>query len=393
MPSTSSPITFPGIANTVSLTPISAPSPADLLEKKHHNKDGKGFHNPWPSWNPLPFRQMLGTILARRTARGKQPSTKPPHYTVVKPTFLNERFLPSSSSLRATWMGHAAYFLEFPSSLRVIFDPVFTDRCSPSSFMGPKRYTPLPAKTADIPIIDLVIISHSHYDHLSHPTVVEIAKKFPDCQFLVPLGNKAWFQSCGIKNVTEMDWWETNEIKIEVSKGTHGDGGVIEATVACLPAQHTSGRTGFDRDHTLWASWSVESGGKKVWFGGDTGYRATCDIPEGSFVYDPKYDHLPVCPVFKEIGNLRGPFDLGLIPIGAYDPRFLFSSMHADPYDAVNIFLDTKCEKAMGIHYATWVLTEEEITEPPKLLKEALKWKEVPEEKFGTCDIGGTRDF
>ena len=99
----------------------------------------------------------------------------------------------------------------------------------------------------------------------------------------------------------------------------------LTARFGCLPCQHTSGRTPFDKGHTLWASWSVESGGKKVWFGGDTGYRAVPELPKGVDDYGPEHNY-PHCPAFNDIGNLRGPFDLGLIPIGAYDPRYISKS-------------------------------------------------------------------
>ena len=125
----------------------------------------------------------------------------------------------------------------------------------------------------------------------------------------------------------------------------------------------------------------------------DTGYRAVDELPEGSDDYDPKYK-FPHCPAFEQIGRLRGPFDLGLIPIGAYDPRYIMSPMHANPFDSVNIFVDTKCKRAMGIHWGTWVLTEEDVLEPPKLLKKALAEKGISEQGvFDTCDIGESREF
>ena len=145
---------------------------------------------------------------------------------------------------------------------------------------------------------------------------------------------------------------------------------------------------------TLWASWSVESGGKRVWFGGDTGYRTVPDLPDEVDDYGPEMKHLPHCPAFNHIGDYRGPFDLGLIPIGAYSPRFIMSPMHANPQDSVNIFKDTKCRRAMGIHWGTWVLTDEDVFEPPKKLKLALKGDGIPEEGvFDVCDIGESREF
>lgn len=128
-----------------------------------------------------------------------------------------------------------------------------------------------------------------------------------------------------------------------------------------------------------------------MWFGGDTGYRGIKeDLPSG----DPRGNKYPHCPAFKEIGKYRGPFDLSLIPIGAYAPRYIFSSMHADPYDAVEIFKDTNSKRAMGIHWGTWVLTEEDALEPPRVLKEALKESGISEEGvFDTCSIGESREF
>lgn len=333
------------------------------------------------------------TIVSYRptiTGELKLPVTTPPTVPVVKPEWLPDRN--ASSNLRATWLGHACYYVEFPSGLRVLFDPVFEDRCSPFNFMGPKRFTPRPCDIKDIPVIDAVVISHSHYDHLSHTSVLEIQKSHPDVQFFVGLGLETWFRKSGLNNVTELDWWEDADLTITVQDAGKKDS--IQARISCLPCQHTSARTAFDKDKTLWCSWGVRSGTKSVWFGGDTGYRAVPHLPAGIDDYGPEYDALPRCPQFKQIGDLRGPFDLGLIPIGAYFPRVAFSSMHANPYDSVEIFKDTKCEKAMGIHWGTWALTLEEVMEPPNMLKEALKRQNIPETGvFDVCDIGASREF
>lgn len=223
----------------------------------------------------------------------------------------------------------------------------------------------------------------------------------------MPLGNKKWFEASGIHKVTELDWWEERDMMLSPAKSgrassvtsteeTPADAGTstILGRIGCLPCQHTSARTPFDYAKTLWASWSVESGGKKVWFGGDTGYRAVPELPKGEDDYGPAQKHLPHCPAFADIGQHRGPFDLGLIPIGAYDPRHIMSSMHANPRDSVNIILDTRCKRAMGIHWGTWVLTEEDVLEPPRKLREALVMNEIPEDGvFDVCEIGESREF
>lgn len=263
----------------------------------------------------------------------------------------------------------------------------------------------------DIPMVDVVVISHSHYDHLSHPTITEIQMRHPNVLFAVPLGLKKWFNDSGVKNVVELDWWQdiditlnpaTNQKSVSAASDTpfnasgspSSDSESITARISCLPCQHTSARTLWDKNHTLWASWAVKSGNKNVWFGGDTGYRHVPKLPAGHDDYSPEYAHLPRCPAFKEIGDRVGPFDLGMIPIGAYDPRWIFSSMHANPFDSVEIFKDTGCKRAMGIHWGTWVLTEEDVWAPAILLRKAMGRSGLAEQGvFDVCDIGESREF
>lgn len=141
----------------------------------------------------------------------------------------------------------------------------------------------MPCKIEDLPFVDAVVISHNHYDHLSLPTVKRIHEKYPGCHFFAPLGNKAWFSNNGIHNMTEMDWWEERDLTLSPSNDVNKDNNSTEVTTAvdttpkpsdiiarigCLPCQHTSSRGPFDLAKTLWASWSVESGGSKVYFAG-----------------------------------------------------------------------------------------------------------------------------
>ncbi|KIW80737.1 hypothetical protein Z517_07353 [Fonsecaea pedrosoi CBS 271.37] len=400
-------------AATIAIPSTASPKPDDEITKTKawHVKSG-GFQNPWPSWQMHSLHTLLWGLLQRRlTGKANKPDTTPPTVPVRPPTFLPSRTANSSGSLRATWLGHACFYVEFPTGLRVLFDPVFTDRCSPFSWLGPKRYTELPCQIKDIPVIDAVIISHNHYDHLSHPTVLEIAKHNPECHFFVPLGNKKWFSDSGIEKCTELDWWDEVDFTLTPSPPTSTETkrasvsstdepniassrDAITARISCLPCQHISARSIHDRAATLWASWSVSSGSKSVYFGGDTGYRTVPKSSEGKDDWAEEYSKLPHCPAFADIGRLRGPFDLGLIPIGAYMPRWIMSPMHANPRDAVEIFRDVKCKRALGIHWGTWVLTEEDVLEPPRLLKEALKHHNMEETGvFDICDIGESREF
>jgi L-ascorbate metabolism protein UlaG (beta-lactamase superfamily) len=413
-------------AASVAAPSVAGDRPDDELTKiKAHHVKGGGFNNPWPSWQMHSTWGIITALASRRWNKtGNIPDTTPPTVPVRTPTFLPSR--DAGGKLRATWLGHACYYVEFPSGLRVLFDPVFTERCSPFSWLGPKRYTEMPCQIKDIPIIDAVVISHNHYDHLSHPTVTEIHKRHPNCQFFVPLGNKKWFADSGIPNCTELDWWDEVDFTLTPASptkssrhtststtSTHGEStpaplppsSTITARISCLPCQHISSRSIHDRAATLWASWSVSSTPSptpanpiqtpsSVFFAGDTGYRAVPRSSDGHDDYSPEYAHLPHCPAFADIGRLRGPFDLGLIPIGAYMPRWIMSGMHANPRDAVEIFRDTQCKKALGMHWGTWVLTEEDVLEPPKLLRAALKYHNMAETGvFDICDIGESRQF
>ncbi|TPX16379.1 uncharacterized protein E0L32_004028 [Thyridium curvatum] len=385
--------------------------PDDADSKPHHATPGKVFKNPWPSFVYRPGRSIgLELVYRSWTGKAKKMVTEGHGIPVQKATFLPSRHIKSTDAgkdaassdgrllsqdtIRATWLGHACFYVEFPSGLRVLFDPVFEDRCSPVSWFGPRRFTEVPTTIADIPFVDACFISHAHYDHLSQATVLRLKEKHPNCHFFVGLGIKKFFTGLGIDKCTELDWWEDAELRVR-SEDTADKAAAAEiaAQVSCLPAQHASNRGAFDENHSLWASWAVCSGGKSVWFAGDTGYRAiSADIPEEArSKYTPElHRRFPCCPAFKQIGELKGPFDLGLLPIGAYEPRLLFSSLHSNPYDSVNIFVDTRCRRALAMHWGTWDLaTEEAVMEPPEMLKEALRSKKLPETGvFDTCGIG-----
>ncbi|KAI5803867.1 beta-lactamase superfamily domain-containing protein, partial [Geopyxis carbonaria] len=374
--------------------------------KAHHRANGKGFQNPWDSWVELGLGKIAKGFLSYRLKHGlRGPSTKERDIGgVVTPSFSATRSI-SSTEFRATWLGHACYYVEFPGGLRVLFDPVFSQRCSPVQFMGPKRYARLPCEIAEIPAVDIVCISHNHYDHLDQGTIRKLKKHHPNAWYFVPLGNKSWFNTKGIENCIELDWWQSRDVNLNSTEprlesktepGTSPKSRPHESTettavvIEFLPCQHTSNRGFNDRAATLWGSWRVQSGGKNLYFAGDTGYRAVPRESEGKDDYGEEYASLPVCPAFTQIGELRGPFDVGLIPIGAYVPRWWYSPMHASPKDAVNIFVDTRCKRALGMHWGTFVLTDEPVLEPVTKLLEALKEKGIAER--GVFDVPGIGD-
>ncbi|KAL5373066.1 hypothetical protein PMIN02_012499 [Paraphaeosphaeria minitans] len=402
----------------VSTPAVAGARPEDADAKAHHLEDGKGFINPWDSFRDFVGWKMGLRLLWRKlSGQMKKVDTTPPTVPVVTPTFRSPR---AGGKLRATWLGHACYYVEFPSGLRVLFDPVFEACCAPVNLKTFERFTPPPCEIEDLPAVDLVVISHNHYDHLSYPTIKRIQKAFPKAHFFAPLGNKRWFVDSGVQQsqVTELDWWEERDVRLSPTSHadidtkertpdavptneTSPDGtpampsdADITATISALPCQHVSARGPFDKCKTLWASWSLASAGATVYFAGDTGYRSVPEsTPEGDDGYGPGYAALPVCPAFAHIGRHRGPFDLGFIPIGAYEPRWVMSPMHANPQDSVAIFVDTRCVRALGMHWGTWVLTEEDVMEPPRKLGEALRARGLSGDAFGVVDIGESREF
>lgn len=279
--------------------------------------------------------------------------------------------------------------------MRILFDPLFSERTSPVSWAGPKRYTPTPCTLAEVPEVDLVVISHDHYDHMDAETLRAIyARRKGKMHFLVPLGNAARLHGMGMarEDVTQLDWWEG--VQVEVPN-------VGSVKLSCTPSQHFSGRTLWDRGSTLWGSWVLECSSDspstsaeastasplKLFFAGDTGYRY---VPEGA-----SEDSVPLCPAFREIGEEYGPFDLSLLPIGLYSPRQLMSPVHCTPEDAICLHRDLRSKRSIGMHYGTvrGGISQyfEEVTEPPRRFREACETAGMVWGKdAGLLDVGET---
>lgn len=358
----------------------------------HVGKPPTSFVNPWPSFTQHSALTMVTTSLRNRDFKPIPPREK--LVAIQQPDWGADK-----SGLKATWIGHATFLIETPKTettagrgLRVLFDPVFSERTSPLSFAGPKRYTPTPCTLDELPDIDLVVISHDHYDHMDSDTLLKIqTRRKGGTHFLVGLGNASRLRSFGIDSdyVTELDWWEGARLDVT---------GVGSVTLTCTPSQHFSGRGVFDHGSTLWCSWVLETQtieqqsalewlNKKLFFAGDTGYRY---VPK-----DVNESERPCCPVFREIGETFGPFDLCLLPIGLYSPRHLMSPIHCTPEDAVCLHKDLKSRKSIGMHYGTvrGGISQyfEEVTEPPRRFKEACeKEGKVWGEELGLIAVGET---
>lgn len=239
---------------------------------------------------------------------------------------------------QVTWIGHATTLIQY-QGINVLTDPHFSERASPFSFMGPKRAIPPALRIDQLPPIDFVLISHNHYDHLDKQTVKTLGNR---STWLVPLGYKQWFADLGVTRVVEFDWWDTHTTP----------NGKTSVSITATPSQHWSARGLGDRNRVLWASWVVQIGEFKFWFAGDTGYNDR---------------------IFNDIGERCGPFDLALIPVGGYDPRWFMQDMHINPEEAVQVHRDIRARYSLGIHWGAFPLTSEPIDEPPQRLKEAAQ--------------------
>ena len=243
------------------------------------------------------------------------------------------------------WVGQSTLLVNH-AGVNVLTDPVFADRASPFRFAGPKRISKLPFKVSDLPPIDVVVISHNHYDHLDKGAIIDLSRLQPDVQFYVPLGLKRVLESWGAKNVTEMDWWE------EVMHG--------ELRITATPVKHWSSRSPFDRNKSLWAGYYISWDDFSFYFAGDTGYSDD----------------------FVETRKRLGAPDLAAIPIGAYEPRDFMKDAHINPEEAVQILKDVGAAKAVPVHWGTFKLTLEPMAEPPARLRAALDKAQLKGQDF-----------
>jgi N-acyl-phosphatidylethanolamine-hydrolysing phospholipase D len=251
-----------------------------------------------------------------------------------------------------TWVGHATFLVQ-AGGLNILTDPVLSKRTSPVQWAGPGRVAPLGLTLDELPKIDVVLVSHNHYDHLDTASVTFLARRDAPV-FVVPLGLQAWFERRGIRTASELDWWRNTIVR--------------GLRVTAVPAQHFSGRTATDRNRTLWCGFVFEIRGRRYYFAGDTGYG----------------------PDFAQIGKRFAPIDVAMIPIGAYSPRGFMGPVHCDPDEAVRIHRDVGSALSLAMHWGTFRLTLEPLDEPPVRLRAAMLAQGVEESAFLVLQHGET---
>ncbi len=299
------------------------------IQNSPNFKDGK-FFNAKPVVE-APFFTMLSEWI-----KGAE-NTIPKIDLPVNKLFPKHFTTPPQTGLRITWLGHSSFIIEL-ENLRILVDPVWGEKVSPVSFYGPERFFPPLISIADLPKIDLVLISHNHYDHLDEFTIKALLKKDKDIKYILPLGVGSTLRDWGVnpKQIQELDWWENFRYQ--------------RITITSTPARHFSGRSVFftDRDKTLWMGFAIAGSTQKVYYSGDTG------------MFDG----------FKKIGERLGPFDVSLFEIGAYNK--MWSDVHLGPEQAIKAFKMIRGGIFIPVHWALFDLALHSWTEPvERLIKEA----------------------
>lgn len=332
--------------------------PADDMKSVQSHHHATGFRNPWPGSTPHGIGGLLKWMMTRS---GSAATPSPPEHSTLPGSVLSSKTpLDRSDNLAITWIGHSSFLLQC-DGLNILTDPVWAARASPVSFIGPHRLVPPAIPFEQLPPIDITLVSHDHYDHLDDSTVRRLIDQFPSMKWLAPLRVGAFLRSRGARDVSELDWWERHE--------------ALGATIGCTPAQHFSGRYPWNRNATLWCGWTVTfENDMRLFFAGDTGLH----------------------PQFGEISTRFGPFDMAILPIGAYEPRWFMRPVHMSPEDSVTAFQHLTAGNAracvmVGSHWGTFRLTDEPVMEPPHLARQSWSHAGLPPDRLWILAHGDTR--
>jgi N-acyl-phosphatidylethanolamine-hydrolysing phospholipase D len=333
--------------------------------KPHHRPDG--FTNMHGPAGGKPFTDFLRwQYERRRDGLPPPPSARVSGHAgfeVVRPDLDLLHANHRGGRITVTWIGHATLFIQI-GGRNILVDPVFSERASPVSFAGPRRRVPVPVRLDELPPVDIVLISHNHYDHLDRPTVHALRDQpAGEPIFFAPLGVDLWLGRERVTRIERLDWWEHRRIE--------GGGGAEALDIHLTPAHHWSSRSPFDRNATLWGGFVVQAPDFSFWYSGDTGYSRD----------------------FLDIRRRFGSFDLAAIPVGSYEPRWFMGEQHVNPAEAVQVFLDVDAREAIGVHWGTFELTDEPLDEPMVLLPKALDAMGIDRSRFALFRHGETRTY
>lgn len=322
-----------------------------------HHSAGGGFRNPWPTAEGL--EKKTGDMLRwmrERWRSPRAPNPQPGEVPRAEPRIARPAV--SGDELRTTYVGHASFLLQI-NGVNLLTDPVWSERASPVQWAGPRRFSAPGIDWSELPPIHAVLLSHDHYDHLDADTVHRLAKRFPDVWWFTPLGYTGLLQELGVRNVRELDWWQSATL--------HANHGVVR--ISATPAQHWTRRMGSKPNERLWCSFVVQAERGSIFFGGDSGF----------------------CPSFEQIGARYAPFDHVILPIGAYEPRWFMKPAHMNPEEAVEAYRALGgTGKFIGMHWGTFRLTDEPPLEPLARIVAAWEAADLPDADLCMLAIGET---
>jgi L-ascorbate metabolism protein UlaG (beta-lactamase superfamily) len=321
---------------------------ADLASSLNHYT-AAGFKNPYSSYHERSFFDIFKWMIWDRI-NGKRPF-HPDKYDFGKIDNNGEFLRKNHDKFTVTWVGHSTLLIQI-KGVNILTDPIWSDRASPFSFAGPKRYTKPGISLNNLPQINIILISHSHYDHFDLQTIDHFGDKV---FYLIPLGMGKYLDALNITHYREMDWWDHF-----VYNGVD---------FYCTPAQHESGRFDNDDNKTLWCGWVAKNKTDNIYFAGDTGYFAG----------------------FKEIGRKYGPFNVAALPIGAYLPRWFMSPVHIGPSEAIDAMNDLNAKNMLAIHWGTFDLADEPLDDPPKTLNFLVEKRNLDKKRYWIFKFGETR--
>ncbi len=339
--------------------PASPDAPPEVV---HHR--GDRFQNRYVEFETLGTRAFWRWKF-EQWRDGLPPPSPPAPRVAADHAFLDANAAAGAAmQTSVTWIGHATALVQM-GGVAILTDPIFSERASPVSFAGPKRAQPPGLALDQLPRVDAVVVSHNHYDHCDLPSLVALAKQRGGSPlFVVPLGLRALLVEAGIDRVVELDWWQSTKVE--------GASGPVE--IVLVPVQHWSGRRLDDRMRTLWGGYAVFAPGGSFYFAGDTGYSP--DFADARARFAPRL--------------VDGGFDLALLPIGAYEPRWFMKLSHMNPTEAVQASIDLGAKLTVGIHWGTFPLTDEALDQPPKDLDAARVARGLRDGSFVVLPIGET---
>lgn len=307
--------------------------------------DGRKFFNPYDN-TYRPFSKFLSWQFTR------QPQTWPKHLENEFEDYPPVKY--QEKGIRLSFVGHATVLIQV-DGYNILIDPVWSKRASPFQFLGPKRVNEPGVKLENLPLINLVLISHNHYDHLDIDTLTKLHKKSSPL-FLTPLGNDTIIKDHIYKlNIKALDWFESHKFNDKV-------------TIHLVPAVHWSSRNGFDRNKALWGGFIIETGQGNIYYSGDTALKSG--------------------KVFDMIYEKYGKPALAILPVGTYEPRWFMESAHINPEDAMIIHQKLGAPKALGVHYGTFQLSDESIDQQVSDFLAARKKFNVSESNFRILKVG-----